>query len=451
MFPVIRRKELFLMTNIPEQVQTALRLLSEAGYEAYIVGGCVRDHLLGRTPHDFDITTSALPEETQKVFSGFKCIDVGIQHGTVAVIIDKMQLEITTYRIDGEYSDKRHPESVTFSSDLKDDLSRRDFTVNALACSKDGEIVDCFEGREDLEKKVIRCVGKAEKRFDEDALRIMRAVRFASQLGFTIESQTEEQVFSLKDTLKMISAERLRAELDKLICGKAVFSILMKYHEILEVFIPEIKDTVGFEQHSKYHAYTVWEHTARTVMNSVCDPLIRLTMLFHDISKPECFTLDEQGAGHFKKHPEKGAAKAEIILKRLKYDNKTIKSVTTLIKYHDIEFRSRQDIKHVMSEIGSELFFRLLEVQYADGISKDGICRKNINDLPWVRKTAEDILEKQECLTVKELKINGNQLMKAGFSGSEIGSALSAILNAVLDDELDNEYDKLLAYAIENK
>ena len=212
------------MTEIPQQVRLALSMMEQAGFEAYIVGGCVRDHLLGRTPHDFDITTSALPEETQKVFSGFKCIDVGIQHGTVAVIIDKMQLEITTYRIDGEYSDKRHPESVTFSSDLKDDLSRRDFTVNALACSKDGEIVDCFEGREDLEKKVIRCVGKAEKRFDEDALRIMRAVRFASQLGFTIESQTEEQVFSLKDTLKMISAERLRAELDKLICGKAVFS-----------------------------------------------------------------------------------------------------------------------------------------------------------------------------------------------------------------------------------
>lgn len=439
------------MTNIPEQVQTALRLLSEAGYEAYIVGGCVRDYLLGRTPNDYDITTSALPEETQNVFKGYKCIDVGIQHGTVAVIIDRMQLEITTYRIDGEYNDKRHPESVTFSSDLKDDLSRRDFTVNALACSRSGEIVDCFEGKKDLDDNVIRCVGEAEKRFDEDALRIMRAIRFAAQLGFTIEKNTEKQVFLLKDTLRMISAERLRAELDKLLCGKAAFSILMNYHKILEVFIPEIKDTVGFEQHSEYHAYTVWEHTARTVMNSPSDPVLRLTMLLHDISKPECFTLDENGCGHFKKHPEKGAVKAGAILKRLKYDNKTIKSVTTLIKYHDFKFKSRQDIKHVMSEIGSELFFMLLEVQQADGISKDGICRKNINDLPWVRETADDIIEKQECLTLKDLDINGSQLMQAGFSGSQIGNALNSMLNAVLDDRLDNKYEKLLKFAIENK
>lgn len=439
------------MTNIPEQVQTALRLLSEAGYEAYIVGGCVRDYLLGRTPNDYDITTSALPEETQNVFKGYKCIDVGIQHGTVAVIIDRMQLEITTYRIDGEYNDKRHPESVTFSSDLKDDLSRRDFTVNALACSRSGEIVDCFEGKKDLDDNVIRCVGEAEKRFDEDALRIMRAIRFAAQLGFTIEKNTEKQVFLLKDTLRMISAERLRAELDKLLCGKAAFSILMNYHKILEVFIPEIKDTVGFEQHSEYHAYTVWEHTARTVMNSPSDPVLRLTMLLHDISKPECFTLDENGCGHFKKHPEKGAVKAGAILKRLKYDNKTIKSVTTLIKYHDFKFKSRQDIKHVMSEIGSELFFMLLEVQHADGISKDGICRKNINDLPWVRETADDIIEKQECLTLKDLDINGSQLMQAGFSGSQIGNALNSMLNAVLDDRLDNKYEKLLKFAFENK
>lgn len=439
------------MTNIPEQVKTALRMLSEAGYEAYIVGGCVRDFMLGRTPNDYDITTNALPAQTQSVFKGFRCIDVGIQHGTVAVIINGMQLEITTYRIDGEYSDKRHPESVSFSSELKDDLSRRDFTVNALACSGSGEIVDCFSGRDDLQSHVIRCVGEAEKRFDEDALRIMRAVRFASQLGFSIEPETEKYVFSLKDTLKCISAERLRAELDKLLCGKAVFDILMKYHEILEVFIPEITETVGFEQHSIYHGYTVWEHMARTVMNSPDDHLIRLTMLLHDISKPECFTLDINGNGHFKKHPEKGAVKAEKILRRLKYDNKTIKSVTTLIKYHDAEFRSRQDIKRMMSVTGADLFFSLISVQKADGLSKDGTCRTEINDLEWVRKTAEDILEKNECLSIKELQINGNHLMEAGFTGADIGRILSSLLSDVLDDRIENRFDSLMEYALANK
>ncbi len=435
------------MTNIPAQVCTALRLLSEAGFEAHIVGGCVRDYLLGRTPNDYDITTNALPEQTQEVFRDYRCICVGIQHGTVAVIIDKMQLEITTYRIDGEYSDKRHPESVTFSAHLKDDLSRRDFTVNAMACTMDGEITDCFGGKNDLERRIIRCVGDASKRFDEDALRIMRAVRFASQLGFSVDSSTEEQIYALKDTLKMISAERLRAELDKLICGRDAFGILMKYHEIISVFIPEIADTVGFEQHSRYHAYTVWEHTARAVMNSEPDPVIRLTMLLHDISKPECFTLDEDGSGHFKKHPEKGAEKAAVILKRLKYDNKTIKAVTALIRFHDTELHTRQAIKHLMSEISPELFYLLLKVQEADGLSKDGVCGKNINDLPWVKETADSVLAAGECLSVKELDITGDQLIEAGFSGARIGAALNGMLNAVLDDELENRYEELIKFA----
>lgn len=445
---MISRERTLKMTNIPEQVKTALRMLSDAGFEAYIVGGCVRDFLLGRTPNDYDITTNALPEQTQAVFRGYKCIDVGIQHGTVAVIIDRMQLEITTYRIDGEYSDKRHPESVTFSSELRDDLSRRDFTVNAMACSSEGTIVDCFSGKEDLGNRVIKCVGEAEKRFDEDALRIMRAVRFAAQLGFTVDPETEEQIFLLKDTLKMISAERLRAELDKLICGKAVFDILMKYHEILEVFIPEITETVGFEQHSKYHDFTVWEHMSRSVMNSVNSIPVRLTMLLHDISKPECFELYPDGSGHFKGHPEKGAEKAAAILKRLRYDNKTIKTVTALIKYHDVKFRSRQDIKRVMSAIGPELFFMLLDVQFADGASKLRSGESHINDLEWARSVAEDITAKHECLSIGELNINGTQLMAEGFRGAQIGSTLSAMLDAVLDDRLENTYEKLLEFAV---
>lgn len=435
------------MTNIPEQVRTALTMLSEAGFEAYIVGGCVRDYMLGRIPHDYDITTNALPAQTQEVFKNFRCIDVGIQHGTVAVIINHMQLEITTYRIDGEYKDKRHPDAVTFSSELRDDLSRRDFTVNALACSKDGEIVDCFDGKKDLQNHIIRCVGDPQKRFDEDALRIMRAIRFAAQLDFSIDEETEKYIFALKDTLKLISVERLRAELDKLICGKAALKILLKYHEILEVFIPEITETIGFDQHSVYHAYTVWEHMARSVMHAPDDPVIKLTMLLHDISKPECFTVDITGTGHFKNHPEAGAVKAEKILRRLKYDNKTIKAVTTLIKYHDIRFRTRQDIKRMLSNIGKDLFFSLIEVQNADALSKDGTCRTEINDLSWVQKTAEDIISKNECLSIKELDINGNQLMEAGYSGASVGRLLNGMLDAVLDDKLENNFSALMKYA----
>ncbi|MBE6852438.1 MAG: CCA tRNA nucleotidyltransferase [Ruminococcus sp.] len=435
------------MKNIPEQVHTALKMLSDAGFEAHIVGGCVRDYLLGRTPDDYDITTNALPEQTREVFRDFRCIDVGIKHGTIAAIINGMQLEITTYRIDGSYKDKRHPESVSFSTNLEDDLSRRDFTINAMACDSSRQITDCFEGKKDLENKTIRCVGDASVRFDEDALRIMRAIRFASQLGFTIEPETEKNIFSLKSTLSMISAERLRTELDKLLCGKAVYDILTKYHQVLSVFIPEITETVGFDQHSTYHSYTVWDHMARSVMNAPCDRTIRLTMLLHDISKPECFFLDKKGKGHFKGHPEKGAKKAEIILRRLKYDTKTIKTVTTLIKYHDHEFRSRQDIKKVMSMIGAELFFTLIDVQYADGVSKKEQYTSPINDLTWVKEQAEDILRKHECLSIRELDINGNQLEAEGYSGAQIGILLKSMLDAVLEDKLNNSCSELLEYA----
>jgi len=438
------RKGNFSMTNIPEQVKTALKTLSDAGFEAYIVGGCVRDYLLGRIPNDYDITTNALPEQTRSLFGRYKCIDVGIQHGTVAVIIDKMQLEITTYRIDGEYSDKRHPESVTFSSDLKDDLSRRDFTVNALACDSSGCIVDCFDGRGDIERQIIRCVGEAEKRFDEDALRIMRAVRFASQLGFSIASETEKQIFALKDTLKMISAERLRAELDKLICGRSACDILTKYHEIPGVFIPEI---LKITEYDRARSSDAWNRTAKSVTAAPKDIPVRLALLFHDIAVPECLTTEPDKTGRFTEHSEKGAQMAGVILKRLKYDNKTLKAVTTLVKYHDVRMNTRRDIKHVMSEIGTELFFRLLDMQRA----LESAAAHSFGNLQYIQETADSIIDGNECLSVKELCIDGSSLMKAGFKGSEIGNALNAVLNAVLDGELENSSDRLLEFAVKNR
>ena len=431
------------MINIPQQVSLALCQMKNAGYEAYIVGGCVRDFLLGRIPSDYDITTNALPEQTQNIFNSFRCIDIGKKHGTIAVMINGMQIEITTYRIDGKYSDKRHPETVSFSSSLKDDLSRRDFTINAMAYNAEEGIVDCYGGQQDIEEKIIRCVGDPLKRFNEDALRIMRAVRFASQLGFKIDPLTRKNIFELKETLKLISAERLRGELQKLICGKAAFEILMEYHEIITVFIPEAADCIKFDQHNKYHKYTVWEHIARSIMNSPSDPLIRITMLLHDIAKPSCFSLDQKGNGHFKKHPEIGAEMAGNILKRLKYDNKTIHDVVTLIKYHDFKFRSRQDIKRIMSAIGTSLFYRLIDVQQADADSKDGICHSLINDLEWVRTTADNIIENKECIFISDMNINGYQLLRQGYEGKQIGHILNTLLNEVINDTLPNEYNAL--------
>lgn len=431
------------MTEIPQQVRLALSMMEQAGFEAYIVGGCVRDFLLGRKPADFDITTNALPDQTQEVFKNFKCIDIGKKHGTIAVMIDKMQIEITTYRIDGEYSDKRHPESVEFSSNLSDDLSRRDFTINAMAYNEKTGTADCFGGKQDLEAHIIRCVGEPEKRFDEDALRIIRAIRFAAQLDFEIEPATKKCIFELKDTLKLISAERLRTELQKLLMGKAALKILLEYHEVLEVFIPEIAPCIGFDQHSRYHEYDVWEHISRSVINSIDNLLIRTVMLFHDIAKPACFMLDERGVGHFKEHPEKGAEMALDIMKRLKYDNKSIKEVTALIKYHDVRFRTKQDIKKVMSATGRELFFKLIDVQNADALSKDGELPSSINDLDWVRKTAEEIIADGDCLCITEMDIKGEDLMAMGISGQLIGKTLSYLLGELLEDRLENRHDVL--------
>lgn len=438
------------MIFIPKQVVTALTMLSEAGFESYIVGGCVRDQLLNRTPNDYDITTNALPEQTQEIFREFKCINVGAQHGTVAVIIDKMQIEITTYRIDGEYNDNRHPDSVTFSSKIQDDLSRRDFTVNAMACSKDGDIVDCFNGKSDLENRIIRCVGEPDKRFGEDALRIMRAVRFASQLDFEIEPETEKYLFSLKDTLKHISAERLRVELDKLLCGKAVFRVLLKYHEIIEVFIPEISRIIDFDRQGM-HSHSLWENTAGSVEKAPINHVIRLTMLIHDISEPECFSTDKKQEDNFENHQLLGAQTAERILKRLKYDNKTIKSVTTLIKYHHIKLKTRQDIKKLLSKTGPEMFRLLMDVQKIDMLSENSGDSSYTNDISWAEKTAEDILNKHECLSIKELDINGNQLMNEGYTGAAIGKLLNSMLEEVLEDRLENSYDSLIEYAEKSK
>lgn len=422
------------MITIPAPVSTALSMLSLAGYEAHIVGGCVRDFLLGRNPSDYDITTNALPEQTEEIFKDFKCIDIGKQHGTIAVMIDKMQIEITTYRIDGEYSDKRHPESVQFSRELKDDLSRRDFTINALAYNETNGITDCFGGKKDLDNKLIRCVGEPEKRFEEDALRIMRAVRFASQLDFEIDKRTEECIFSLKDSLKMISAERIRTELNKLLTGKAAFRILINFRELISVFIPEI------ESSDKAKSKKIWEHTSLSIKNSENDLTIRTALLLHDIGLLSDLPADNAGKSN---HADESRKLALEILKRLKYDNKSIKDISILIAYHELRPQTRQDIKKIMSEIGPELFFKLLSLQKADISSDDIIIQSCEYNTEKIQKIAEDILEKNECISLSELKINGNVLNELGCCGKQTGIVLKSLFESVLNDTLQNQSDIL--------
>ncbi len=432
--------------QLPSYVDTVLKTIQAHGFEAYIVGGCVRDFLLGRTPNDFDITTNATPLEVEEAFKGYHVIETGLQHGTVTVVVEGVTVEITTYRIDGSYSDGRHPDSVQYTSHLKDDLSRRDFTINAMAYNHQDGIVDEFNGIHDLERKLITCVGDPQQRFSEDALRIMRAIRFSSQLNFNIELQTAKKVHELKSTLGKVSVERIAVELNKLLMGETPHRILMDYSDIFTTIIPEVEQCIGFDQRSKYHKYDVWEHIAVAVQNSQKVLSIRLAMLLHDIGKPNVFTLDSNGNGHFYKHAYVSAEIAETVLKRLKYDNATIKRVTTLVRHHDDEFHNLYDIKKSISTLGKDVFFELISVQQADAMAKHEFCSKHVAELDEIKRIAEEILSSGECLNLKDLAINGNDLKTIGIEGKSIGETLNRLLDEVLMDNLSNERETLLQY-----
>ena len=334
--------------TIPNEVNIILTRLQDAGHEAFCVGGAVRDSIMGITPGDWDVTTSALPEETRLVFSDFKTIDTGLKHGTLTVIIDHKPYEITTYRIDGEYGDNRHPETVSFTRKIEDDLARRDFTVNAIAYNPQKGIVDPYGGQNDIYNSIIKTVGDPDRRFNEDGLRIMRALRFSSVLGFPIEQETANAIHRNRELLKNISAERINIELTKLLCGKDVFNILMEYPDVLSVIIPEIAPAVGFTQYGKKHAYDVWEHICHTVDTIPDDRILRLTMLLHDLGKVPTHKLNDKGDSTFKNHALVGGEMAREILTRLKFDKKTINRVSFLVGCHDFEPpESKIDLKSI--------------------------------------------------------------------------------------------------------
>lgn len=432
--------------KFPEQVDRALALLHEAGFEAYAVGGCVRDIVMGRNPDDFDITTSALPEETKQVFDGFKIIETGIKHGTVSVIVDGESLEITTYRVDGSYSDGRHPDEVSFSKNLAEDLKRRDFTINAMAFNHGQGLIDPFDGRGDIQRKVIRCVGEAGSRFKEDSLRILRALRFASTLGFEIEGKTQKAAFENKTELRSVSAERVREEICKLIFGTNVRRVLIENIEILGEVIPELLPMKGFEQRNPHHIYDVLEHTAAAVSAAPKDLTVRLAALFHDIGKPACFSVDENGTGHFYGHAEISAAMTDNIMRRLRFGNEIRSNVVMLVRFHDrqIELQERA-VKRALNKFGDSGFSMLFELKKADNAAQAPEYSFRMEYYSHLKEIYEKIMSDKMCFSIKNLAVNGNDIMKAGVvQGPEVGRILSRLLDEVIEGILLNEKDVLI-------
>ena len=433
--------------QLPEKVNMIINTLQANGYEAYAVGGCIRDSILGREPDDWDITTSATPIETKALFH--RTFDTGIEHGTITVLVDKDAFEVTTYRVDGEYEDSRHPKEVTFTRCLKEDLLRRDFTINAMAYNDVEGLVDIFGGMEDLKDKTIRCVGDAEARFGEDALRILRAVRFAAQLGFEIEEETWKGIVKLAPTLANISAERIQVELIKMLISPNPSMLRTAYElGITNVILPEFDVMMETTQETPHHMYTVGEHTLKTIENIRADKVLRLTMLLHDIAKPQMKTVDEKGIAHFKMHDIEGAEVAKAILRRLKFDNDTIGKVVKLVRYHDYRIPAEpKRVRRAMNKIGEELFPFYLEVRQADTLAQSEYQREeklqNIRDMEYCY---QEILQKKECVSLKDLAVTGSDLIEDGMQpGKELGEVLNALLEKVIEEPELNTKEQLLA------
>lgn len=431
-----------LKISIPENVNSLLTKLNNSGFEAYVVGGCVRDSLLGIEPNDWDITTSAKPDEIKSVFSDYQLIEVGEKHGTIAVVIDYTPYEITTYRLDGVYSDNRRPDSVSFTDKLEEDLSRRDFTVNAMAYNDEEGLVDPFNGELDLQYKALRCVGDPDKRFNEDALRILRALRFASTYNLSIEGSTSNSIVRNRLLLNNISAERIQSEFSKMLCGDNINFILRRYKDVIAVFIPEIVATFECEQNTPHHNKNVWRHTTAAVSNIENNRTLRMTMFMHDIGKPLARRTDSSGRDHFKGHNHFSAVLAKNALERLKYPTKFIEDVVTLIEYHDVRFSdNKKKIKHVLNNIGIVNFERLLKVQKADILSQSKYKREiKLQNLDLAYDTYKTIIENKECYSLKSLDINGSDLIHLGITeGKIIGDILERLLDGVIDGTFEND------------
>lgn len=437
--------------SLTKDVEYLIKLLQNKGFKAYAVGGCVRDSILGRTPDDWDICTSALPQEVMSVFSHLQTGGTGIKHGTVVVYLNDREYEITTLRIDGEYTDSRRPDSVTFTDDIYEDLKRRDFTVNAMAYSPWEGLVDPFGGLSHIREKKIACVGDAKKRFEEDALRILRAVRFASKLNFNIDCETDRQIRLQYCRLKDISIERFCGELCKIACTDGFAHALKNYGEIFFLFIPELKAGVGFNQNNPYHVYDVYSHTLKVVEScGTNDLILRLAALFHDIAKPVCFHDDEKGIRHFWGHQAKGAQMTEEIMNRLRFAKEITASVSLLVRYHDVNLECNDKcIKRWLNRIGKEQLDRLFYLKKADVLGQNPeFLGSRPQEIEKMRCLMNDILRRKECISLKELQVNGKMLIEAGCPrGRAVGDLLNRLLEEVMDGQTENSRDKLLCRA----
>ena len=436
---------------LPSKAKKVFTRLENAGYECYLVGGCVRDMLMGKEPHDVDITTNATPKEIKAVFTDFHTLDIGIKHGTVTVILDGEPVEITTYRKESAYSDGRHPDSVSFTRNITEDLSRRDFTVNAIAYNPKTGIVDPFGGQDDIKRKTLRCVGIPTERFEEDSLRILRGLRFASVLGFNIDEATDDAMYTCRELISIVSPERIYTEITKLLCGKSAGEILSLYSDILAVALPEIKAMKGFEQHNFHHIYDVLNHTAKVVDAVYPAVDLRLAALFHDCGKPDCFSRDENGVGHFYSHASISARKADEALMRLRCDNATREKVVKLVKIHDTPIEpDSKTVKKKLQKYGEEIFFDLIKLQRADnkGLAPEFLYRQETyNELEEI---AKQIIEENQCFSLKDLAVNGRDMMSLGLVGKDIGLALNELLKAVIEENCDNDKESLLSYYHKN-
>ena len=430
---------------LPQKVQHILSILNDRGHKAYAVGGCIRDSLLGKAPQDWDITTSAPPEEILSAFP--KTVPTGLKHGTVTVLAGGESFEVTTFRIDGVYENHRSPESVTFTEDIREDLARRDFTVNAMAYHPGEGFVDPFGGRQDLSLGLLRAVGDPETRFDEDALRILRAFRFSAQTGFSIEENTLAAAAKMAPLLSSVSAERIRDELLKILLSDRP-GILSQMDDlgVLPLILPEFSALRGVTQNTKYHVFDVFDHSLRVIENVPKTPVLRLAALLHDTGKPAKKTTDDKGTDHFYGHPAVSTTLAEAVLLRLKLDNKTIAQVKTLVAHHDYRFaETAHSVRKLASRVGQELFLPLLSLMRADAMGQNpALLSERLAHYERIEALYQTILADGDALSLADLAISGNDLLAAGYRGKEIGNALARALELVLLDPKENEKEILL-------
>lgn len=438
--------------ELPRTVENLIARLEQAGYSAYAVGGCVRDSLMSLQPHDWDLCTSALPEQMLEVFRGEHVAETGLKHGTLTVIVGHVPYEITTFRTDGNYTDHRHPDSVSFVKDVAEDLSRRDFTVNAMAYSARTGLVDLFGGQEDLARRVIRCVGVPRERFREDALRILRALRFASVFDFSLDPETEEALRALAPTLENVAAERIREELLKLLCGPGAGRILRAFPDVLSVIIPDLRPMIGYDQRNHHHHFDLWEHTVQTVENVPAEPDLRLAMLLHDTGKPAVCVLDDKGEAHYRGHQAVSAGIADRVTEALRCDRETRDRVILLVRNHDIRMRTesgavnldRSFLLRRLNRFGEKDLRALIRIHRADRIATGYSSREREDRRMAERMDALDaLLAEHPCFTLRDLAVNGRDMQALGLRGPDVGSALQQLLEAVMDGKVPNEKDTL--------